>query len=261
MFPYSDLPGIARRSLLRRSYFNDVEAQEPGFTVQSIASHSSSINARMRKRYGLSGTLPFGQAAPLLLAALASFPAVTLIGRPVLGSFITLLELTTGGPLGTGVFKWSTDNGTTWVNGILTAASVPLGVTGMTALFPAGVYPVGAEYGAAPPVPEAVLKWLAWLVTEDVATKHGISSNDPLAIKITEKAQLAEKQIEEAANTKDGLWDLPTSEDEASAIDTGGPLGYSEQSPYVWTYRQQEGAMRDVARFGIGCGPNRLVGS
>lgn len=258
MFPYLDLAGLKLRTVLRPSYFDDVEALTPGYTVQRIASRSSSINSRLRKRYGSSNTLPFGQSAPPLIPSGVLPPAVTLTGRPVLGSFIMLLVIAS-----TTTFNWSSDGGVTFTNGVGITPTVQLGTTGMSAIFPVGSYTVGQAYAAAPPVPETVLQWLDWMVTSDVATRHGINPNDPLAVRIEANAARAEAQLEEAANTQTGLFDLPTSEDAASAIDTGGPRGYSEQSPYAWTYRQQAAAQGRCGGCGCNpciCPPNRLVG-
>jgi hypothetical protein len=252
-FPYLDLAGVQLRSVMRPSYFTDVEALTPGFTVQSIATNTSPINSQMRKRYG--GNLPWGQQAPPLVPAGLAPPAVTLVGRPTLGSYQTLVQITLGGALGTATFQWSSNNGVTWTTGVLTAASVALGATGMSALFPAGPYDVSNVYAAAPPVPETILQWLTALVTDDVSVRHGINPNDPLAQRIGERVKTARAQIEEAANTKDGLWDLPQSEDAPSAIDTGGPRSYSEQSPYEWARRQQIAAYGASTCRRCGCAP------
>lgn len=263
MFPYLDLPGVQLRSLLRPSYFTDVETLTPGFTAQSLASNSSTINSQMRKRYG--GNLPWGQQAPALVAAGVSPPAVTLAGRPVLGSMLIVVQITTGGALGAAVFQWSSTGGASWTTGIVTAPSVTLGSTGLAALFPVGNYDTSDSYAAAPPVPDTILQWLTALVTEDVSIRHGINPNDPLSQRISERATLARQQIEQAANSKDGLWDLPASEDVGSAIDTGGPRSHSEASPYDWAYRQQAAATRSgwCRRCGCSpctCSPNTLVG-
>jgi hypothetical protein len=72
-------------------------------------------------------------------------PAISLAaGAPkVAGQFKA--EIQTGGTLGTATFRWSLDNGATWIaSGVVTAASVALGTTGVTVNFPAGSY-VSAE--------------------------------------------------------------------------------------------------------------------
>lgn len=262
-FPAVDLAGVMRRSFLRPSYFTDVEAQSPGFTVQSIASNSSSIWSRLRKRYGASGTLPFGQLPPTLVPSGLTPPSVTLTGRPTLGSYLMVIQITTGGPLGTAVFQWSSDGGVTWTSSVTTAASVTLGTTGMTALFPdTGNYDTSNSYAAAPPVPETILRWLTILVTADVFRRHGVNPNDPLMVGLVDEVKQVRAEIEEAANSQTGLFDLPTSEDQASAVTTGGPFVYSEQSPYTWAYRQQAAAQGGGGGWpppGGACPPNSLV--
>lgn len=239
-FPYIDVAGVQLRSILRPSYFTDVEAQQAGFTAQSILANTSTVNAQMRKRYG--GQLPWGQSPPLLVPAGLNPPAVTLAGKATLGSLRIAIQITTGGALGTAAFQWSTTGQAPWTSGVLTAALVTLGTTGLAALFPEGTYDTSNAYVAATPVPEVILQWLTALVTDDVAIRHGINPNDPLSTKLSERAALARQQIEQAANTKDGLWDLPVSEDAGSAVDTGGPMCYAEASPYHWTYQQQHHA-------------------
>lgn len=256
--PYLDLAGVKLRSLLRPAYFDDVEGLTPGYTAQSISTNTSTINSQMRKRYG--GVLPWGQSPPVLVATLEPAPAVALVGRPTLGSIQVRIEITTGGLLGVAIFKWSQDNGVTWTLNVTTGASVPLGTTGMSALFPAVAFTTNDLYSASPPVPETILQWLTSLVTEDVAIRHGVNTNDPLFDRISKRVDTARTQIQEAADTKDGLWDLPLCEDAGSAVDTGAPLAYSEASPYTWTYRQQAAAARDCVAPSP-CPPNRLVGS
>lgn len=257
MFPYLDQTGVQLRSLIRPSYFTDVETLTPGFTVQSIATQSSVVNSQMRKRYG--GQLPWGKTPPALVAAGLTPPAVTLAGIPTLGSMIVLVQITTPGPLGTAVFQWSSNNGTSFTQNVPTAATVLLGTTGLSAVFPVGNYDTSNLYAAAPPVPETILRWVTDLVTEDVAVRHGINSNDPLWTKIEGRATLAREQIEKAANTKDGLWDLPVSEDLGSAVDTGGPRGVAQASPYAWTYRQARAAQREFAGCCSVCGQTPCV--
>jgi hypothetical protein len=47
--------------------------------------------------------------------------------------------------------------------------------------------------------------------------------------------------LKEAADAKDGLIDLPLRADTtASGISRGGPLAYTETSPYAWTDVQAE---------------------
>ena len=54
-------------------------------------------------------------------------------------------------------------------------------------------------------------------------------------VRLTEAVKRTYDEIKEAADGKDGLFDIPIVEDLDSAITTGFVLGYSEQSPYTWT--------------------------
>lgn len=96
------------------------------------------------------------------------------------------------------------------------------------------------------PVPVAVQEWLARLVTLDVWQRRGYDATDAQAHLYREQAAAALDEIKEAANAVDGLYDLPLSTG-ASAIAKGGPLAYSERSPYVWT-DEQGAAGRDDDR-------------
>jgi hypothetical protein len=72
-------------------------------------------------------------------------PAISLTGAPV-RAIQGKVEVTTGGTLGTAVFRWTENNGTSYTTGVLTAASVALGTTGVSVTFPAGTYVVGEIY-------------------------------------------------------------------------------------------------------------------
>ncbi len=88
------------------------------------------------------------------------------------------------------------------------------------------------------PVPEIILGWLTALVTLDVLRKRGLNPQDPTAEMFAADALKAEEEIKEAADSKEGLFDLEGSAGGASNVTTGGPLGYSEASPYVAFDRQ-----------------------
>jgi hypothetical protein len=95
----------------------------------------------------------------------------------------------------------------------------------------------------ADPVPSIVISWLVGLVTADLFAKRGFnpgSAQDEEAI--LGRAQRARDEIKEAADSKDGLFDLPIREDlpGTSAITRGGPLAYSEASAYTWIDVQAE---------------------
>lgn len=64
-------------------------------------------------------------------------PDVTLSGT-LTQSVDLRIEITTSGPRGTAVFRWSVNGGASYTSGITTAASVALGSTGITANFATG---------------------------------------------------------------------------------------------------------------------------
>lgn len=248
-FPALDLATFKLRSVMPSADVDIVEKKQPGFTVQRIASRTSWLYSRLRKRYGKS--IPFGQTAPLLLASGTFAPgaaAVTLVGRPTLGALLMVLQITTGGPLGTAIFKWSGDGGSTWTESVTTAPSVPLGTTGMLAVFPTASYGTDNAYAAATPVPEAFLDWLTVLVSIDDYDKRGASPQDPALVRLTDRYQAVLVEVKEAADSESGLFDLPTSEDEGSAITTGGPMGSSSASPYVSFDEQSRRGRAEDAR-------------
>jgi hypothetical protein len=240
---------------------NDVdrmENQDPGFTVQRIASRSSGINGRLRKRYGngkYGNGLPLGQLAPALLSAGTSPPVALLTGRPTLGSMQIGIIITTPGALGAAVCKFTLDGAVTYTAGVTVNSSVALNSasmqSGLTAQFPVGNYGSDNQYAAATPVPEIVLDWLTVQVTADLYAKRGANPEDPQMQWLREDLTRVYEEIKEAADSKDGLFDLPTSEDLDSAVTTGGPLGCSDGSPYAWQDRQaRRGGAQDARQYG-----------
>lgn len=96
------------------------------------------------------------------------------------------------------------------------------------------------------PVPEVVLSWLEALTTKDGYLKQGFHPESAQDMEILERAKHADIELKEAADSNTGLFDLPLREDmQRSGVSAGGPLGYSETSPYTWTRRQ-----KDEARYG-----------
>lgn len=100
----------------------------------------------------------------------------------------------------------------------------------------------------AAPYPDAVRGWLARLVTRTAYLKRGIDPTDAQWASYDEDAKAALTEIVDAANSETGLHELPLRQDTtASGITKGGPYGYSEASPYVWTTRQGDAARREDA--------------
>lgn len=253
-FPYLDVPGFKMRTVMPFEFVDELEAFSPGWLAQNIANWTSRMNARFRKRYGVAAegnSLPFGQQPPSLIASGTLPPAVSLIGRPVLGSMQLALQVLVGGPVGTATFQWSKDGGTTWTGPVTTAATVSLPGTGLVAVFPIGTYSTDNLYAAATPVPEVVLGWLTDFVSFDAMCRRFRTSQDPALVSFKERFDQSKAEVQEAADGKDGLFDLPVSEDKDSAVTTAAPLGYSETSPYVWTDRQaQTGTTQDSSGSG-----------
>jgi len=89
------------------------------------------------------------------------------------------------------------------------------------------------------PVPEIVLGWLTNIVTVEAYRKRGINPSDEQNEQIETDRLEALAELKEAADSENGLFDLPLREDlTASGISRGGPLVYSESSPYTWTREQ-----------------------
>ncbi len=90
--------------------------------------------------------------------------------------------------------------------------------------------------------PEIVFIWLTALVTFDAYSKRGFNpSSESDKAAILDAYTEAKAEIREAADSKDGLFDLPllaANSPSTSGVSRSGPLGYSETSPYVWTDSQ-----------------------
>lgn len=106
----------------------------------------------------------------------------------------------------------------------------------------------------AAPVPDVVLGWLVAVVTEQAYRKRGIDPTDEMAETYLEDAKRARDEILEAANSDEGLFDLPLRQDTTeTGISQGGPYGYSEASPYVQADLQRDaGWAEDLNRRGTG---------
>jgi len=86
------------------------------------------------------------------------------------------------------------------------------------------------------PVPEVVLGWLTDIVTPEIYERRGWNPGDAQSQLIIDAATRARAQMKEAADSVTGLWELPLRENTtADGISKGGPLVYSEQSPWTWT--------------------------
>lgn len=89
------------------------------------------------------------------------------------------------------------------------------------------------------PVAEVVLGWVARIVTPRVWRKRGVDAQDADFVEVQRDADAAWAEVREAADSQDGLFDLPLRADTtASGIVKGAPRSYTEGSPYVWTDEQ-----------------------
>lgn len=105
-----------------------------------------------------------------------------------------------------------------------------------------------------PPVPGIIEQWVTRIVTPDLLAKRGVNATDEQFAYLVGRAESAEKEIQAAANSETGLYDLPLlTGPGGSGVVYGGPHSYSEQSPYVYTDIQAELARaEDQARRGSG---------
>jgi hypothetical protein len=96
----------------------------------------------------------------------------------------------------------------------------------------------------ASPYPDAVTGWLNDLVTYEAYLKRGVDPTDKQVSEILRRRDVAQAEVKEAADAKDGLFELPLRANTTeSGISKGTPLGAAQASPYVWTTEQ-----RDTAR-------------
>lgn len=95
-------------------------------------------------------------------------------------------------------------------------------------------------------VPEVIEGWIVALMTLRAFVKRGFNpstSDDWFVEGVINPAKEAKAEVLEAADSEKGLFDLPfkASEDpDGTGVTRGGPLGYSEASPYAWTDVQLE---------------------
>lgn len=256
-FPYEDLVGFKARTSMPSGDVDLLEENSPGFIAQCIATESSWINGRLRKRYGnaaintgsyagygdqgapTGNSLPFGRTPPALVPAGTAPPTLQLTGTPVLGSLMIALQVVTPGAVGTAVLKYTINGGVGYVVLPTASGALPIIGSGLSLLIPAGAtFAADNAWAAATPVPEIILKWLNALVTLAAYRRRGFNPQDPAGALIVDAAVEAKKEVLEAADSQSGLIDIPVSEDLDSAVTTGGPLGTSDASPYAWQNRQ-----------------------
>lgn len=92
------------------------------------------------------------------------------------------------------------------------------------------------------PYPQALKLAVAQWVSYRLWLKRGWNPSSAHNQAITDDYDAAKAWLDEAANSQDGLVELPRREEGLGpgAVNAGGPLAYSEASPYDWTDRQIE---------------------
>lgn len=112
---------------------------------------------------------------------------------------------------------------------------------------------LGKRYAVpfADPPPMAVKGWLAQIVTQRAYLRRGIDPTDPQMVTVAADAAEAWAEIKEAADAKDGLFDLPLRADTtATGISRGGTRSYTEASPYVGLQGQRTTGRSEDANGG-----------
>jgi phage gp36-like protein len=104
----------------------------------------------------------------------------------------------------------------------------------------------------AAPAPPIVLEWVTRIVEVACWLKRGVRATDEQFLEYKARGERALQEIEQAANSETGLFDLPQSGTNTSAVATRGwPRSYSEQSPFVWADEQADvGHIEDSNRGG-----------
>lgn len=93
------------------------------------------------------------------------------------------------------------------------------------------------------PIPEVVKLWVVRMVTPKFYLRRGVNPRDAQFEVIQEDGQKAWAEVTEAADAKDGLFELPIKQsDETNGITRGFTRAYSERSPYTWTTKQRRAA-------------------
>jgi hypothetical protein len=99
-----------------------------------------------------------------------------------------------------------------------------------------------APFAASPNTPPVILGWLTRILDAELYYKRGIAATDQQWPQILERATEAKAEVKEAADSKEGLFELPLSNTTPAGTDItrAAPLGYTEQSPYSWPDVQRD---------------------
>lgn len=89
--------------------------------------------------------------------------------------------------------------------------------------------------------PEVVLGWLTDIVTPELYRRRGWDPEEDDSKDIIASGERARAQMQLAADSQAGLWELPLRNDETSSgVSKGTPLWSSDASPYSWIDAQAE---------------------
>lgn len=97
--------------------------------------------------------------------------------------------------------------------------------------------------------PAVVVDWIVALVTLEAYLRRGFSPTSEQDALIVEAAKTAREEIKEAADAKEGLFELPLRQADTgtTAVTRGDVLSYTEASPYTWTDVELEAAREEDA--------------
>jgi hypothetical protein len=109
------------------------------------------------------------------------------------------------------------------------------------------------RYAIPPPPVDALVKLLVDCTVPQVYQARGWDpTNDKRADQYNEIANAAWARLKEAADGKDGLFELllPKSSPAQTLVSQGSPLFYAEQNPYSWQDAQANAAREGAASYG-----------
>jgi uncharacterized protein DUF3383 len=141
--PYTQTLSITCLSLIATDVYS-FQLRSPGGSFVTITTPSTGVVATDAST--LAGLINAATMTPVVSSD-TSQPVVSLTGSPTIPVNL-LIQITTGGVVGTAIFKWSSNGGTSYTTGVTTAASVSLAGTGLTANFAAGTYTLNNIYSS-----------------------------------------------------------------------------------------------------------------
>lgn len=87
----------------------------------------------------------------------------------------------------------------------------------------------------AAPYPECIQDWVARISCIPILLRIGIVPTDEQFVALKDDAELAKKELSEAADGNAGLWDLPLRQDTTTTgLSQDTPLMLTSAGPYAW---------------------------